>query len=408
MKYYSYRAITTEGKAISGALEALDEASVQAFLEQRGLYPVSISPGSRLFLAVKTVFLGKRVKRIELIEFAQNLSVMIRAGVSIMSALADIIETTNNQAFHEVLSDIRQNVGNGARFADAVERHDAIFPDIFIRLVRVGEETGQFEGSLAEVAEHLKKVEEVAVAIKQALIYPVFAVVTTLGALMFWMVYVLPKVLVTLKGLGGKLPLLTRGLMACSDLSRKYWYLYLVVPVAAIILVKLLKRKESARYHLDRINLHLPVVKDILYYRCIALFAEQMRILIRAGLTIDKSFAMVAEVIGNEVFRRSLLRARESVILGGFISDALKAENIYPVLVVRMVSIGENSGTLDNQFAFLADHYRAKLDNLSANLGKIVEPLVIIMVGLIFAVIILGLMLPIYDLVSQVGGGGRR
>lgn len=407
MKSYSYTAVTAEGKAIRGAVEALDEASVQELLEQRGLYPVSIDPGSRLLVPLKTLLLGRRVKRIEVMEFARNLSVMIRAGVSIMSALGDIIETTRNQTFHEVLSDVRQNVGNGARFADALERHADVFPDIFIRLVRVGEETGQLEGSLAEVAQHLKKVDEVAASIKQALIYPVFAVVTTLGALMFWMVYVLPKVMITLKGLGGKLPLLTRGLMACSDLSRNYWYLYLVIPLAAVALVKLLKRRESTRYQLDRLNLQLPVVKDILYYRCIALFAEQMRILIRAGLTIDRSFALVAEVIGNEVFRRSLLRTRESVVLGGFISDGLKAENIYPLLVVRMISIGENSGTLDNQFAFLADHYRTKLDNLSANLGKIVEPVVIVMVGLIFAVIILGLMLPVYDLVSQVGIGGR-
>lgn len=407
MKSYSYTAVTAEGKAIRGAVEALDEASVQELLEQRGLYPVSIDPGSRLLVPLKTLLLGRRVKRIEVMEFARNLSVMIRAGVSIMSALGDIIETTRNQTFHEVLSDVRQNVGNGARFADALERHADVFPDIFIRLVRVGEETGQLEGSLAEVAQHLKKVDEVAASIKQALIYPVFAVVTTLGALMFWMVYVLPKVMITLKGLGGKLPLLTRGLMACSDLSRNYWYLYLVIPLAAVALVKLLKRRESTRYQLDRLNLQLPVVKDIFYYRCIALFAEQMRILIRAGLTIDRSFALVAEVIGNEVFRRSLLRTRESVVLGGFISDGLKAENIYPLLVVRMISIGENSGTLDNQFAFLADHYRTKLDNLSANLGKIVEPVVIVMVGLIFAVIILGLMLPVYDLVSQVGIGGR-
>jgi type II secretory pathway component PulF len=407
MRQYLYTAVTAEGKAINGVMEALDESSVQDLLQQRGLYPVSIRPGSRLFASLRTLFLGRRVKRIEVIEFAQNLSVMIRAGVSIMSALDDIIETTQNRVFHGVLCDIRQSVGNGSRFADAVERHDDVFPDIFIRLVRVGEETGQFEGSLAEVAEHLKKIEELRVAIKQALIYPVFAIVTTLGALMFWMVYVLPKVTATLKGLGGKLPLLTRWLMACSDYSRRCWYLYLLVPIGTLVVVKLLRRKGWGRYHLDQLSLRLPVVRDILLHHGIALFAEQMRILIRAGLTIDRSFTMVAEVIGNEVFRRSLLRVREKVVLGGFIADALKAETLYPVLVVRMVSVGENSGTLDSQFAFLADHYRARVDTLSAGLGKVVEPLVIVFVGLIFAVIILGLMLPVYDLVSQVGGGGR-
>ncbi len=408
MRYYSYVAVTAEGKAIKGAVEADDEATVQDILEQRGLYPVRINPVRAFFSNSKKLLIGRKVKRIEVIEFAQNLSVMIRAGVSIMSSLSDIIETTKNPTFAEVLLDIRQNVGNGARFADAIERHDTIFPPIFVRLVRVGEETGQFEGSLAEIAGHLKKVEAVATAIKQALIYPVFAIVTTLGSLMFWMVYVLPKVIVTLKGVGGRLPLLTRGLMMASAYSRKYWYLYIIVPVMVAVLLKMLKRKESFRYHMDRIILKMPILKDLMYYRSIALFAEQMRILIRSGMTIDKSFDLVAEVIGNEVFKRSLIRVKEAVILGRLISDSLKAEKIYPVLVVRMVKIGENSGTLDNQFAFLSDHYSTKLDNFSASLGKIIEPLVIIVVGFIFAVIILGLMLPIYDMVSHIGTGGSR
>ncbi|NJD91367.1 MAG: type II secretion system F family protein [Geobacter sp.] len=405
MKFYSYTAVTAEGKAISGALEAMDEATVEDILAQRGLYPVRINSGSALWGNFTRFLPGRSVKRIEVIEFAQNLSVMLRAGISIMSALSDITETTSNPAFKEILHDVRQSVERGDRFTDAVERYGSVFPGIFISLVRVGEETGQFETSLAEIAEHLKKVDEVSAAIKQAMIYPVFAITTTFGALMFWLIYVLPKVMVTFKGLGGKVPLLTRSLMAASDFSRKYWFLYLLIPAAAGILFQLLKRKELFCYQLDRIKLQLPVVKDLLYYKIIALFAEQMHIQIRSGLTIDKSLSMVAEVIGNEYYRQSLLRVKETVILGGFVSETLKTEKIYPPLLVRMISVGETSGTLETQLAFLADHYFKKLDNLSANLGKIVEPVAIIMVGLIFAVVILGLILPIYGLVSQVGGG---
>lgn len=408
MRHFSYVAITAEGKAVKGALEAEDEATAQDVLEQRGLYPISINPVTLLFGAAKKLFLGRRVKRVEVIEFAQNLSVMLQAGVSIISSLSDIIESTKNSSFAEILRDIRQNVSNGASFANAVERHDDIFPSIFIRLVRVGEETGQFEKSLAEVAGHLKKVEAVAAAIKQALIYPLFAIVTTMGALIFWMVYVLPKVMFTLKGLGGTLPLLTRFIMASSAFTSKYWYLYVIILVLTVLLVKLLRRKDAPRYQMDRFMLKVPILRDILYYRSIALFAEQMRILISAGLTIDKCFDLVSEVIGNEVFKRSLMRVKGGVILGALISESLMTEKIFPILVVRMVKVGESSGTLDNQFAFLSDHYSAKLDNLAVNLGKIVEPLVIIVVGFIFAVIILGLMLPVYDLVSQIGTGGKR
>lgn len=409
MRYFSYTAVTPEGKTVSGAVEAQDEASVQGILAHKGLYPVSISPGSALWIEFKKLLLGSRVKRIEVIEFAQNLAVMLRAGVSIMAALTDIIETTVNPAFAAVLIDIRQSIGQGAMFTAAIEQHNEVFPAIFIRLVRVGEETGQFDTSLAEIADHLRKVEEMNATIRQSMIYPLFAVSTTLGALMFWMVYVLPKVIHTLKGLGsGKLPLITRGLIVASDFSSRYWYLYLLLPAAAFVAASLLKRNPGVRYLFDRIVLKLPVVKDLVRYWILGLFAEQLRIMNRSGLTIDRSLEMVAGVIGNEVFRRSLLRVREAVMFGSFISEALKLESIYPVLIIRMVNVGENSGTLDSQFAFLADHYSAKLNKLSGNLGKVLEPVVIIGVGLIFAIIILGLMLPIYDLVSQVGGGGRR
>lgn len=409
MRYFSYTAVTPEGKAVSGAVEAQDEASVQGILENKGLYPVSISPGNALWAEGKRLMLGSRVKRIEVIEFAQNLAVMLRAGVPVMAALADIIETTVNPAFSVILIDVRHQVSLGATFTAAIESHDTVFPDIFIRLVRIGEETGQFDTSLAEIADHLKKVEEMNATIRQSMIYPLFAVSTTLGALMFWMIYVLPKVVHTLKGLGsGTLPLMTRGLIAASDFSRRFWCLYIIIPFAVLVAVKLLKRNRALRYRFDRIVLTLPVMKDLVYYWILGLFAEQLRILIRAGLTIDRSLEMVAGVIGNEVFRRSLLRVREAVMFGSFISEALKGEKIYPVLVIRMVNVGENSGTLDRQFAFLADHYRAKLDKLAGNLGKVLEPVVIIAVGLIFAIIIIGLMLPIYDLVSRVGGGGRR
>lgn len=409
MRCFSYIAVTPEGKTVNGAVEATDEAAVQGMLEHRGLYPVSISPGSALWVECKRLLLGRRVKRIEVIEFAQNLAVMLRAGVPIMAALDDIIATTEHPAFSAILIDIRQQVGQGATFTAAIEAHEAVFPDIFIRLVRIGEETGQFDTSLTEIADHLRKVEEMNATIRQSMIYPLFAVSTTLGALLFWMVYVLPKIIQTLKGLGGgTLPLMTRLLITASDLSRRFWWLYLIVPIAAVATVKLLKRNGAARYYLDRIMLSIPVMKDLVHYWVLGLFAEQLRILIRAGLTIDRSLAMVADVIGNELFRRALLRVREAVMCGSFISDALKLEKIFPVLVIRMVNVGENSGTLDSQFAFLADHYSTRLNKLAGNLGKVLEPVVIIGVGVVFAIIILGLMLPIYDLVSQVGGGGRR
>ncbi len=253
--------------------------------------------------------------------------------------------------------------------------------------------------------DHLQNIEDLASAIKRALIYPSFAIVTTFGALIFWLVFVLPKIMNTMQGMGVKLPLMTRILMAASDFAQAYWYFLPAIPIAGLVALHLLKRKESTRYYVDLLKLKLPIMKLVVYNKCVGLFSEQMRILVLAGLTIDKTFDLVAEVIGNEVFRRAILRTKDAVTYGSQISDALKKQQLFPMMVIRMVNIGETSGTLDTQFAFLAAHYRKKLDHISDTLGKIIEPIVVATVGILFALIMVGLMLPVYDLVSNMGKG---
>ena len=376
-------------------------------LAGRGLYILSISESGGINQGLRKFFGsgGKRIKRAEIIDFAGNLSVMIGAGLPILTTLSDISSATTNQSLRSILEEIGQSIELGSGFSDALEPHSDVFPDIFIRLVKVGEETGRFEQSLKEAAEHLQRIEDLSASIKRAMIYPLFAIVTTFGALAFWMIYVLPKMVVTIQGMGVKLPLLTRGLIKASALSQSYWYVAIILPIVGAIAIKLTKRNEQGSYQIDRLKLKLPIYSLIEYTRLLALFSEQMRIMIVAGLTFDKTLDITAEVMGNEVFRRAIENIREDITYGSSIVDALKRHPVFPPLMVRMIGVGERSGTLDEQFSFLASHYLKILDDTSEKLGKIIEPIVIIGVGILFAVIIAGLLLPVYDLVSKVGKG---
>ena len=225
-------------------------------------------------------------------------------------------------------------------------------------------------------------------------------------ALPIWLVYVLPKIISTLQGMGVKLPLLTRILMAASDYTQRFWYLAPIIVVLFILALKVIKRHEPSRYQLDRLKLKLPIYELIEYNRLLALMAEQMRILIVAGLTVDRTLGIVSSVMRNRVFQRALDSIREDITYGSGIADALRKHPVFPALMVRLVGIGETSGSLDNQFSFLATHYLKKLDDISEKLGKIIEPMVIGFIGIMFAVIIMGLLLPVYDLISAVGKGG--
>lgn len=405
MSFFSYQAIDNDGQSVKGTIEATSAITAQDDLTHKGLYVVAIAQNSDFSATLGKIFAPRTVHRSDIITFANNLSVMLRAGLPILTSLNDIIATTDNRAMQLTLVGIRQDVEMGSLLSDAIAKHPKIFPDIFLRLVRVGEETGNFEKSLADVSEHLQKMEDLTGAIKRALIYPAFAIVATLGALIFWMVFVLPKIIDTMTGMGVKLPLLTRVLIASSIYTQKYWYLLIIGPIAVTVALKLLKRTSRGRYAIDVTLLKLPIVKMIVYNKLIALFSEQMRILIMSGLTIDKTLDLIASVIGNEVYRRGILKAKETVMYGSLISDAIKVQNLFPTLVIRMINIGETSGTLEEQFHFLAAHFGKKLDAISDNLGKIIEPVVIGTIGAMFAIIIMGLMLPVYDLVSQMGKG---
>jgi type II secretory pathway component PulF len=402
---YTYQVVDTTGQTTKGVLEAesLEEATTS--LTSRGMYILTISESSALVTTIGRLFNRRRIKREEVIDLANNLSVMIGAGIPLLTALDDIGNAVTNPTLQAVLSEIKQSVEQGSSFSDSLEAHVRVFPDVFRRLVRVGEESGRFEKSLADVAIHLQRIENLSGAIKRALIYPIFAIVTTLGALIFWMVYVLPKIIETLKGLGVKLPLLTRALIFSSNLSQRFWYLAILLPLLLLIVLRLMRRTERGLYLIDLLKLKLPIYKLIEYNRLLALFAEQARILIISGLTIDKTFSIVSEVMGNEVFRRAITGVREDITYGSTIADSIRRQHVFPALIVRMVGVGENSGTLDNQFSFLASHYLKRLDDISEKLGKIIEPLVIATVGVLFAFIISGLLLPVYDLVSKVGKG---
>jgi type II secretory pathway component PulF len=252
------------------------------------------------------------------------------------------------------------------------------------------------------VADHLQRIEDLSQAIKRSLFYPVFAIVTTTGAMVFWFVYVLPKIMNVIQEMGVELPFITRALMAVSNTISTYWYVILAFVVCLVVALVVSRTRERTRYYYDFMLLRLPIVKLIVYNKLLALFAEQMRILIVAGLTIDRTLDIVAGVIDNLVFRRAILAVRENVLLGSRISDTLKEQKIFPPMVTRMVSAGERSGNLDMQFSFLSGYYIKKLDDISSKLGKMIEPILLSIVGIVFILILMAVLMPVYDLVSKV------
>jgi type II secretory pathway component PulF len=403
MNYYFYKAVNVDGSLIDGIVEAEDLASVYDDLTAKSLRVLAVKKASKMAAKLRQHFASRGVKRLDIIECVRNLSVMLTAGIPLLSALEDSIEATENKSLKSALTDAKKEIELGLNFSDALSRQRGIFPDILVRLTKVGESTGRLDKSLTDVADHLQRIEDLSQAIKRSLFYPVFAIVTTTGAMIFWFVYVLPKIMNVIQEMGVELPFITRVLMAMSNAISTYWYVIVCVVIALAIAVQVMRTREKTRYYYDFMLLKLPIVKLIVYNKLLALFAEQMRILIVAGLTIDRTLDIVAGVIDNLVFRRAIVAVRENVLLGSRISDTLKDHKIFPPMVTRMVNAGERSGNLDTQFAFLSGYYIKRLDDISSKLGKMIEPILLSIVGLVFILILMAVLLPVYELVSKVG-----
>ncbi|MDD5284972.1 MAG: type II secretion system F family protein [Desulfuromonadaceae bacterium] len=403
MSFFAYSAIDANGQAVKGTFESenLDSASVD--LKAKGLYPISIEATSSRLGNLYKAYASFQVGRIEVIEFAQGLAVMLRAGLPILTSLEDVIDSTANKALKNALLDVRQKVEQGTPVSRALALQGAIFPDILNTLVSVGEETGRFDASLQEAADHLMRVQNLADAIKKALMYPAFAISTTLSALVFWLAFVLPKLTGTMTSMGVKLPPLTLALIAVSALFKAHWGKMMLSLLIFPISIYLMGKNKKARYYRDLAAIRIPIVKLIVFNKLLASFAEQFGILVGAGISVDRLFDLLIPSLGNEYFEVKLWKAKETILNGNLISVSLKELNIFPNIVIRMISIGETTGTLDTQLKFLSGYYAKKLNDATDSLGKMIEPIVMIVIGGLFAVIIMGLMLPIYDLVSKMG-----
>ena len=405
MRLYFYRALTPEGTTVRGLIAGEDEREVRELLGAKGLYPYGlVEVPSLVGFPLRGLF-RPRVDRQEFIDFARNMSLMIRSGIPVISALESLSENVRTRSLKNSLSEVTDLVKRGLRLSDALQLHRDIFPPIFPNLVRVGEEAGNLDKVFQDIADHLQRIQELVAAIQRALLYPIFALVASMGAIFFWLIYVLPKVASSMRDMGVELPPITLLMVTFGELlSRFFWTIPLVV-FALFVLHQLIKDRPSIKKIRDRLLLKLPVLRTIILLRSLSIFCEQMRILLEAGISIDTALQRAADAVGNEVMREAILGAKERILLGERVSKALLQAGIFPSMLIKFVDVGETTGRLGEEFGFLSGHYIERLQDYSARLGKIVEPVVISVLGMFFALVMVSLFLPVYDMISRIGMG---
>jgi len=410
MNYFRYKLIAPSGEVSSGTtrLPYKDLMSAISHLERDGsltLYVKKLGSFRSFFAGLGGFRVRKRLKRSDQAEFLSNIALMLRSGVTLSTALEEIAESAEGSEIRTDLNNIIISVQSGTPFSEAAAKYSHIFPTAVIHLIRIGEETGKLDEMLQNGAQHLKKVQGIISDTKQALLYPA-VVFTVLGAgFIFWVYYVAPKIIGLFKDMDVKLPAITIFVMKVSYFFQDYWF-HLLIAALIIILCVITARKGSSRLKrgMDALILKLPVAGTIVTASTLAFITEYFSLLLNAGIDLLQSMTILHDSISNEIYREKLKDIRENLKKGESIADSFKGVVIFPSYVIRMINIGEMSGTLSEQLASIAEEYRNKLSILVATIGKMLEPIILVVAGVLFGVIIVGLLLPIYDLVSQVSG----
>ncbi|NPA58533.1 MAG: type II secretion system F family protein [Aquificae bacterium] len=403
MATYLIEVMDSEGNRQKKVLEVETEEDVFRIIEFSGLIPVKVKKIPSIYARLNPKRLFYRVKAGEIIEVLENLHLVVKTGVPIADGLLDIAKDTENPFLREILTDIAYRIKAGYSLSKAFGHYSNVFPPIVISLIQLGEETGSLDKTLKDAAEHLKRIEDIKAKTKQALIYPSFALVSIIGALTFWLVYVLPKIIDAFKELNVELPITTVIVMEMSYFTRKYLPYIVAVLIVLAVVVKIGRSKSwRFRYETDKLLLKLPVFGNILTSFNLAFFSEYLRLMISSGLPLYQALYILERAIGNLVFKTAVKNARERIEQGSSFSDALKEEGVFPPLVIRMVAIGEKAGGLEQQLEYISQYYYNRVDYLAQNIAKMIEPIVIGIVGAFMLLIMIGLIGPVYDLISKI------
>ncbi|MBF0124127.1 MAG: type II secretion system F family protein [Magnetococcales bacterium] len=407
MAYFRYNLLDKEGHQKTGliSLPFDNPVSAMAYLERQGNVVFSATPLPQLLgraVGLLKQFFGQKITKEELAEALNNVAVMLKAGLPLMSALQDAIAEHNNATLSQIGKEIVLRVEGGSSLTDAIKGYGHIFSGNVLFLISLGEETGSLDRTIHDAAEHMKKMDKIQKDVKSALRYPAIVFGMIVVAMMFWLYSVVPSVAGVFKSMGAKLPAMTIMVIDISDVVINNAPAFFGAIIAVVMLLKLVTRlHQPTRKVMHTIMLRLPVVKSVLHYYNQAFITEYLALMITAGLDILRSIDILGSTLPNEVYKEKMQMVRSSLLQGIGVRASFQAAKIFPPFVIRMVGVGEQSGTLSDQLVYISEDYRIKLEFMVANIGKMIEPLALGIGGGLFIMLTIALFTPIYDLIQN-------
>jgi general secretion pathway protein F len=396
MPRYSYTALAGGGKTIKGTVTAESPYSARKQLRARDIHATDIQQVAAEGEVKSGLMsmLGK-TKKSHIIEFTKQMSILLNSEIKLTESLSVMIEQTPDARFKNVITDMRDRVVSGEAFADAIGDYTEYFDVIYISMVKVGEATGTLGKTMETISGFMEKRQRIESKIMTAMIYPLCIVTIGLGAIIFLTTFVLPKIIIQIQKAGMPLPLLTKILMAVSDILVNYWYVILILFFAIVYAIRRFLKTERGAYLRDKMLLSLPIFGPLIKQRVVSRFASTLSTLLGSGLSMAESLRVVAEVTGNVIMVDAVKKARDRILSGADIATPLRESGVISPAIAHMVAVGEKSGELTKMLLNISENLESSSDIVVERLSAALEPLIIVVMAFFVGMIALAALLPI-------------
>mgnify|MGYP001573526439 CR=1 FL=1 len=398
MPLFEYRARTPEGETRTGVVETSSQEAALDLLQRNNLVIISLREYQKPLLA-GGIF-GGHISQKEIVIFSRQLSTLLEAQVPAVYALKTLIDETRKPAFKTILAEIMNDVSGGLALSQAFGKHPGAFSSFYVNLIRSGEETGKLQEIFSYLADYLERSYYLTVKARNSMIYPAFVLIAFVGVIIVMLTVVIPRLVSIFEEAGATLPIYTQIIIYMSIFLRQWGIALVVAAAAGAVFVWRWSRSGAGRLFFHRLQLRVPVFGAIYQKLFMARLADNLRTLIAGGIPIMKALAVTSDVVGNAVYQRALEQAIEAVKGGGSISSAFERIHEMPVLVTQMVKVGESSGRLEFMLGSVAKFYQKEVDSALENLVALIEPLLIVFLGVGIGILVASILVPLYNLVG--------
>jgi len=405
MPVFSYKGRNQRGEAVTGSIDANSPDAVATQLFNSGIIPIDINEGSVVsssfnLSSLKEMLGEGKAELTDLIFFSRQMYTLQRAGVPIMQALRGLQETTGNPALAKVIGDIHNGLDTGLELSASMRRHPKVFSNLYVSLIQVGESTGSLDQTFLQLAGYLEREKDTRDRIKAAMRYPTFVIIAITIAMVIVNVFVIPKFAMLFGQFNIELPWATKILIGTSNFMKSSWHILLAIIILAGFGIRAYLQTSNGRYRWHKLKLKLPVVGPIIYKSTLGRFSRSLAMTIRTGIPLVYAMTMISRSVDNDYIGERVVDMRDGIERGETITRTAMATGMFPPLVIQMLSVGEESGTVDELLDEVGGYYERESDHDIKNLSQSIEPILIVFVGILVLILALGVFMPMWDMVK--------